>query len=269
MDEYLLREDAPLSKADWDRIDNTVVEVAKRLLVGRRFIHLMGVLGYGTQFVTVDRLDKSADVVAVDPSKRKIVPMTPIQKDFKLLAQDLVTGEQTGLKFDTGPAVLAAVKAAQEEDEIIFRGSAAVEGLLTVKGQSTAPMGNWNEPNSGITAVAGAVGTLMGAGYLGPFTLITNPVTYTKLLRPVHGQGAQLELKLVEQIATGGIFQSPVLKENEAIVVSTGQENLDLAIGQDLVTAYLGPEGMDHTFRLLETIALRIKRPGAICILKG
>jgi len=269
MDEYLMRDDAPLSKAEWDRIDNAVVDVAKRLLVGRRFIHLLGVLGYGTQFVTVDRLDKTADVVAVDPSKRKIVPLTPIQQDFKLLAQDLVAAEQTGLKFDTGPAVLAAVKAAQVEDEVIFHGSASVDGLLTVKGQSTASMGNWNEPDSGITAVAGAVGTLMGGGFLGPFALVTNPVTYTKLLRPVHGQGAQLELKLVEQIATGGIFQSPVLKENEAIVVSTGPENLDLAIGQDLATAYLGPEGMDHLFRLIESIALRIKRPGAICVLKG
>jgi uncharacterized linocin/CFP29 family protein len=268
MDEYLLREDAPLSKDDWERIDSTVVEVAKRLLVGRRFIHLMGILGYGTQFVTVDRLDKDADIVAVDPAKREIVRLVQIQQDFKLLAQDIVAGEQTGFKFDTGPAAVAEVKAARDEDEIIFRGSDGQDGLMTVKGQSTAPMGNWDEPDAGITAVAGAVGKLMADGFLSPFALVTNPVTYAKLLRPVHGQGAQLELKLVEQIATGGIFQTPVLKKNEAVVISPGQENLDLAVGQDLVTAYLGPEGMDHLFRVLETVALRIKRPGAICVLK-
>ena len=268
MDKYLLRKDAPLSKEDWERIDNTVVEVAKRLLVGRRFIHLMGPLGYGTQFVTVDRLDKDADVVSVDLSRRQIVPLIQVWQDFMLLTQDIAAGEQTGFKFDLGPAAVAAVKAGRDEDEIIFRGSDGQDGLMTVKGHSTASMGDWNEPNSGITAVAGAVGKLLSGGYLGPFALVTSPVTYAKLLRPVHGQGAQLELKLVEQIATGGIFQTPILNNNEAVVVSTGQENLDLAVGQDLVTAYLGPEGMDHLFRLLETIALRIKRPGAICVLK-
>jgi len=38
-------------------------------------------------------------------------------------------------------------------------------------------------------------------------------------------------------------------------------------VAQDLITAYLGPENMDHTFRLMEILALRIKRPGAICTL--
>lgn len=267
MDEYLLRDDAPLSKEDWERIDKTVVEVAKRLLVGRRFIHMMGPLGFGTQFVTVDRLNRDAEVVAVDPAERKILKLVPIAHDFEILAQDIVSGEQTGLKFDPGPAAVATVKAAQEEDEIIFRGRGEAEGLMTVKGL-TSPMDDWSEPNAGITAVAAAVGKLMSVGLSGPFALVTNPVTYAKLLQPVRGQGAQLVLKLVEQIASGGIFQTPVLKEKEAVVVSTGQENLDLAVGQDLVTAYLGPEGMDHLFRLTETVALRIKRPDAVCVLK-
>lgn len=269
MNEYLLREDAPLSKEDWERVDNTVVEVAKKLLIGRRFIHLFGPLGHGNQFVTVDRLDGAGgDVVSIDLSKRQIVQLVTLQQDFKLLWQDLASGEQTGLKFDPGPAAVAAIITAQAEDELIFRGKGGMDGLLTVKGHATSPLGNWDEANAGITAVAGAVGKLMGTGFLGPFALVTSPVTYAKLLRPVHGQGAQLELKLVEQIATGGIFQSPVLKENEAVVVSTGRENLDLAVGQDLVTAYLGPDGLDHVFRLMETVALRIKRPGAICVLK-
>jgi uncharacterized linocin/CFP29 family protein len=269
MNEYLLREDAPLSKEDWVRIDNTVVEVASRLLTGRRFIRLFGPLGHGTQFVTVDRLDATgSDVVSIDLSKRQVVPLVTLQQDFKLLWQDLASGEQTGLKFEPGPAAVASVITAQAEDELIFRGKGGLDGLLTVRGHTTSPLGNWAELNAGITAVAGAVGKLMAAGYLAPFSLVTNPVTYAKLLRPVQGQGAQLEVKLVEQIATGGIFQTPALKENEAVVIASGQENLDLAVGQDLVTAYLGPDGLDHVFRLIETVALRIKRPGAICVLK-
>jgi uncharacterized linocin/CFP29 family protein len=69
-------------------------------------------------------------------------------------------------------------------------------------------------------------------------------------------------------VAEGGLFRSPVLAENQGLVVSQGAYNFDLVVAQDLITAYLGPEGMDHTFRLLEILALRIKRPGAICTLE-
>jgi len=43
------------------------------------------------------------------------------------------------------------------------------------------------------------------------------------------------------------------------------KENLDLVIGQDLITSYLGADDMDHPFRVFETVLLRIKRPEAIC----
>jgi len=45
--------------------------------------------------------------------------------------------------------------------------------------------------------------------------------------------------------------------------------NFDLVIGQDLIVAYEGNEGLDHAFSVLETLALRVKRPGAICRLEG
>jgi len=60
-----------------------------------------------------------------------------------------------------------------------------------------------------------------------------------------------------------------VLGDDRGVVVALGPHNLDIAVVQDLVTAYLGPNGMDHEFRVMESIALRIKRPGAICTLEG
>jgi len=38
-------------------------------------------------------------------------------------------------------------------------------------------------------------------------------------------------------------------------------------VGQDLNTAYLESKNLNHYLRVLETVALRIKRPGAICVL--
>ncbi len=51
------------------------------------------------------------------------------------------------------------------------------------------------------------------------------------------------------------------------MIVNTGRNNLDLAISEDFETAYLGEEGMNHPFRVYETVVLRIKRPAAICTL--
>jgi uncharacterized linocin/CFP29 family protein len=46
-----------------------------------------------------------------------------------------------------------------------------------------------------------------------------------------------------------------------------GRQHFDLAVGQDLATAYLESRNLNHYLRVMETIALRIKDPGAICAL--
>ena len=38
-----------------------------------------------------------------------------------------------------------------------------------------------------------------------------------------------------------------------------------LVVAQDLTTAYLGNEDLDHRYRVMESLVLRVKRPGAIC----
>ncbi len=56
MDDILMRNQAPMSEDEWESMDGTIVEVARKMLVGRRFIPLAGPMGLGTQYVTLDRL---------------------------------------------------------------------------------------------------------------------------------------------------------------------------------------------------------------------
>ena len=44
---------------------------------------------------------------------------------------------------------------------------------------------------------------------------------------------------------------------------------MDLAIGQDLVTGYLGSSEMNHDFRVFETVLLRLKNPNAVVVYQG
>jgi uncharacterized linocin/CFP29 family protein len=41
---------------------------------------------------------------------------------------------------------------------------------------------------------------------------------------------------------------------------------MDLTIGQDIATAYLEQKNLNHCFRVLETVLLRIKRKQAVVI---
>jgi len=51
------------------------------------------------------------------------------------------------------------------------------------------------------------------------------------------------------------------------VVISVGAENLDLAVAQDMITAYLQVQNLNHYFRVFEAVTLRIKRPQAIATL--
>jgi uncharacterized linocin/CFP29 family protein len=51
-------------------------------------------------------------------------------------------------------------------------------------------------------------------------------------------------------------------------VIATGASNMDLVVAQDLTTAYVASENLNHIFRVLESVVLRIKRPQSIVTLE-
>jgi uncharacterized linocin/CFP29 family protein len=93
-----------------------------------------------------------------------------------------------------------------------------------------------------------------------------SPALYVQTQRRLAGMG-RLVSDLIGDVAKGGLYRTPLLEDGQGLVLSLGSHNFDLVIGQDLTVAYQGNEGLDHSFRVLETLALRIKRPGAICTL--
>lgn len=54
--EFLMRDDVNLSAEQWQSIDSAVVQAAKNVLVGRKFLQIYGPLGAGAQSVNVDVL---------------------------------------------------------------------------------------------------------------------------------------------------------------------------------------------------------------------
>jgi uncharacterized linocin/CFP29 family protein len=162
-----------------------------------------------------------------------------------------------GLPVELGPAARAAAACARDEDELIFG------RMLEVAGNEVE-LGDWDELGSAFGCVVEATQKLVSDDFYGPYAVVLSTGLYAQTQRLVPNMG-RLESKLIEDVAEGGLFQSPVLEQGQGLVVSLGPWNLDLAVGQDLITAYMGNEELDHLYRVMESLVLRIKRPGAIC----
>lgn len=257
MSDYLMRDDAPLTEAQWKAVDGMVATVVTKNLVGRKLLHLVGPLGWGVEVVPVTGFSKEgASYVASE--KTSYMPLETIDASFRLRMKDLAKADQTPFHLDLGAVATAAAELAGKEDEMVLRGLVAKAG--------EGEMGDWSQVNGPFTAIAKAQANLRAQGFDGPYALVVNYGTYARLASlMMHGQR---ELKLVESLVEAGIFRSPAVGEGQALLIDPASWNADLVVGQDIATAFLGNEGLDLSFQILETIALRVKREGCAVLLK-
>jgi uncharacterized linocin/CFP29 family protein len=275
MADFLQRAQAPLSTDEWENIDKIVVDSAHQQLVGRSFLDLFGPIGAGHQFVprlalagvtpaSADDLGQGGTPVTV--SARTQLPLTIIHKDFTLHWRDVETARQSGLPLDLGAAAAASTLCAAREDELIFHGdkTLGIDGLTTVSGHRTMTRRDWGIAGHAFLDIVEAIDHMAVAGFYPPYALICSPNLFACLLR-VSGTSGVLELNQARELCTAGVLRSMHVKS--AVLLAVGPHNVDLVVGQDLTVAYVRVENMDYVFRVMETLALRIKRPAAICSL--
>jgi uncharacterized linocin/CFP29 family protein len=274
---YLQRGEAPLTDEQWSAIDEAVTRTAQRMLCGRRFISLVGPLGPGVQAVSDERLADGelgrVDLLgtgggsAITLSARRNLPLPLIYQDFWLHWRDVAANGQLGMPLDTGRAAAAAVAVARAEDRLIFEGDASLglPGLLTVEGRVELPLGDWSSRGAAFADVVAGAGELVRRGAAGPFALAVGPSLYAELNRVLEGTGV-LELERIERLASRGVLATPVLPEGHAVLVDSGPDKMDLAVGMDTTTAFVESTDLNYRFRVVESLVLRIRRPGAICV---
>ncbi|WP_232699879.1 family 1 encapsulin nanocompartment shell protein [Brevibacillus daliensis] len=271
--------DSPLSKDEWGQLDETIVEMARRQLVGRRFIDIYGPLGEGIQTITNDIYDESRfgnlslrgeSLELSKPSKRVSLTIPILYKDFMLYWRDRAQARTLGMPIDLSAAANAAAGCALMEDDLIFNGAEEFDlpGLMNVKGRLTHIKSDWMESGNAFGDVVEARNKLLKMGHSGPYALIVSPELYS-LLHRVHKGTNVLEIDHIRNLVTEGVFQSPVIKGSSGVLVATGRHNLDLAIAEDFDSAFLGDEQMNSVLRVYECIVLRVKRPSAICTLES
>jgi uncharacterized linocin/CFP29 family protein len=276
MQDFLQRDQAPLTPEQWTTLDQVVEGTARSMLVGRRVISVVGPFGAGVEALPSDTLsgmgigqidllgNEEGDAIGLEA--RRYLPVPLLYKDFWLHWRDLEASDQLGLPLDTGRAAAAAQAVAQSEDALVLDGNRALglNGLRNVEGHQSIPLGDWSVEGQGFVSVVNAMRHMTDRGFPGPYALIVSAGLYAQLNR-IFGNTGVLEIEQVEKLARRGVYATSILPEPAALLVDSGAQNMELAISVDLTTAYVESANLNHHFRVLESLLLRIRRPDAVC----
>ncbi len=265
-----------LSEKQKANIPEDIVAQMRRTLTARKFINIYGPLGIGTSTVCHETYgdDKIAEIdfeggkdANIVTSETKYIENIPIlYKDFLLDSRDINLSNTHDIPLDTSRAIRAAHFLAHREEILIYKGEEKLKicGLTNVNGRNKVKKNNWSKFGKAFENVLEATDILFKGDHHGPYAITMSPHLYAQLLKTDLSRPF-LELDSIARLCTDGVYQSEALDENEAILVSTGSQNFDIVISEDANINYLMPKNMSHVFRVYESIALRIKRPSAIC----
>jgi len=269
----------PLTDEQWDHLLSEVVREARRTLVARRFLGLHGPLGGGVESVRLEQYgpDQDAPIELVGrsdpdpilPVAETYVRIPILYKDFLVHWRDVELSRQSGSPLDASRAIRAAHFVADREDQLLFNGEPrfGISGLLNTEGRNVIQRGDWSQYGVAYQNVVEASELLLEHNHHRPFALAVSAKEYARLVRQREGQFAP-ELDPILRLCDDGVFTSPVIPEGKAVLLSTGDQNFDIAVAEDLNIVFLGEQDQDFPFRVYECLVLRIKRPKAICTIE-
>lgn len=271
----------PLTDSQAGRMLSEAVKEVRRTVVGRRLLSLFGPLGPGVESIPVEtiRKDEPAEIDLEgqpDPhpigthEKETYVRVPLIYKDFFLHWRDVKLSKDMNSPLDVSNAIRAAHQVGDAEDNFIFNGhkGLGIPGLLNSPGSLSIERGDWKTPGPAVKDVYSSISKLLESNHHFPYALIVSVDLYEALLKPVR-ESPVLELEQISKICEDGVHWSPQIPAGTAAVISTGSQNFDLAVAEDLQIAYLGPADMNYRFRVYESLVLRVKRPTAVCVIKS
>lgn len=274
-----MTEKSPLSPEQLEFLQQEIVREARRTLVGRRLIGLYGPLGAGIATVAVEHYgaDEDAEIELMGKTDPKpvvgqsegVLRVPILYKDFVLHWRDVSFAKKLGAPLDASRAIRAAHAVADREDILVFNGDARIGhmGLLNAKGRGSVPRSDWSKFGNAYRDIVRATEVLLAHNHHRPFALAVSAQDYARLIQQREGQFAP-ELDSIARLCDDGVFNSPTIPEGKAVVLSTGDQNFDVAVTEDLTISYLGERDQDYPFRVYECLALRIKRPTAICTIE-
>ena len=267
--DFLARDSVSFSDDFWNKIDKAVVDTAKKNLIGRQFLNIYGPLGPGAVSTQIDEitLTEETNDGVVKTSGRRFIEIPQLFQDFTLLWRDIESSEKSGYPLDLSTVMLAAQEMVKKEDNLVFFGNEflGTGGLLNTEGVTKVKRSDWTTGESAFTDIASGLSTFRSKGLIGNYSLIVSSDLFVDLQRIQPALGI-LEADRISNMLHGRLFNAPVLGKNKAVLVCSEPQYMDLVIGKDMETGYLETKDLNHVFRIIETLALRIKCKDAVIV---
>jgi uncharacterized linocin/CFP29 family protein len=265
------REGAPFAQEVWDQIDAVARAAADEVRAARRLVEVVGPLGFAARAGVAEdepvRTDDEAGEAHLHVPKVRALPV--LHRTFALGARTVAARDLLREPLVLSEAAEAARQIGRAEDRLLFSGNhaAGVRGLLAHEGAVELSAGDWSDPARAADDLLGALARLDAGGRHGPFAVAVSPARYYQLLRPYPGSSLTPYAQLLPAF-TGGIVKAPALQDG-AVVTVRSASGPRAVIGQDLIAAYDGREGLFHRISLVESVTLLPGVPGSVAVLVG
>jgi len=235
---HLLRQQAPITEANWKLLDSEARERLAPALAARRLVDFAGPLGWqhsATNLGRTARLD-DAPGKGVGGVQRRVLPLVELRAAFTLSRAELADADRGAEDVDLAALDVAAHDIALAENAAVFHGwkSAGIGGILDASPHDPIELGEDCERYP--LHVAKAVDALRDAGVDGPYGLALGPAAHTRVLETSEHGGYPL-LEHLREIAGGPLVWSPGVEGAAVLSVRGGdflfESGEDLSIGYD------------------------------------
>ncbi|MCS3924411.1 encapsulin [Methanosalsum natronophilum] len=272
-------------------IDMKLVEPLRRVLKGRRLVHVTEPKGFGITSVDWGQIidlsdglvsyaftDTNIDSIDVTLTNSKV----PVYwKDYKI-DRRLYEGYLTkGLDVDASAAIFAAYKAAKAEDEAIIMGVTRDGTNYTHEGLYQGADNDYNTSKdfgtfgNATDALSGAYALLDNSDIPTDslsFNLVIAPTQYRELRASRSTSGIREYSDVVDMLNGGDVLVSNVLSAGTGFIAPTeavGEPYVDFYLTKDFATEHgtesEHPDTGNLYGRVYSAGILRIKQPTAIC----
>jgi len=244
----------PLTSDEWKYLLSEFTKAADN---ARKFRHNLPVYKAGRGVDTVP-LEYISVADRIEPKERIPIQLKEIAVKFALSQKSLDYARNRGEMPEISTALQAATSLGLYEDKYIM------DRILECKDCHYMHLSDWSQPGAAVDDVSKAIAIISNSGIGGPYLLFVSPSRYVRLLRV---EERVTDLERIKALVKN-VIQLTQLPDNIAIIIAATQYVADIALGVDTEIEYIGPENGVYIFRARETIALRIRNPKGIVILK-
>lgn len=254
-----LRTNTTLRNDEWKALDEELVNVATRNLVGIADLNAGGlVVNLGGIGVMSSEYERASDMTeaSVDMSGTAetnedtvvfdlvAVPVPVVHKDFRILARMLEASRTRGDGLDVTNQGVATRKVAEKLEEILFSGAAGivingagVTGYLNHANRNPYSGSDWGTVANVYIDCEGMVSAAEADNFRGPYNLYVSQTQYGQMrgdLGDGSGQTAlQRVLQNLPQIQKVSPLNSTIIPAGEAVLVQMTRDVVDLAKSLD------------------------------------